>query len=44
MFQGLVVAQAVAQGMLELGQRQKEPIVGSPPPQHPTDDQGITGG
>jgi hypothetical protein len=31
MFQGLVVAQALAQGVLELGQRQKEPIVHSPP-------------
>jgi hypothetical protein len=35
MFQGVVVAQGVAQGLLELGQRQKEPIVGGSPPQHP---------
>jgi hypothetical protein len=34
MFQGLVVTQAV-EGVLELGQCQREPIAGGPPPQHP---------
>lgn len=35
MFQSLVLAQAVAQGVLELRRRQKEPIGGGPSPQHP---------
>ena len=35
MLQRLEVAQVVAQGLLELGQREKEPIMGGPPPQHP---------
>jgi hypothetical protein len=35
MFQGLVVTQAVAQGVLGLGQRQHEPMVGSAPPPYP---------
>jgi hypothetical protein len=35
MCQRVVVAQSVAQGVLELGQGQKEPIVGGLSPQHP---------
>jgi hypothetical protein len=35
MLQRLVVAQVVAQGLRELGQREQEPMVGGPPPQHP---------
>jgi hypothetical protein len=35
MLQGLVGAQAVAQGLLALGQRQQAPIGGSPSPQSP---------
>lgn len=35
MLQRLVVAQVVAPCVLELGEREKEPVMGGPPPQHP---------